>query len=80
MAEFNALRVAEQQLKNKEFKLPFDYGAILTYRKHAPDLFAELPSDEECKRELVKLGHKEWNGESLTSAKRSAGKLFSDED
>lgn len=69
MDELKALRVAETQLKNKASKLPFDYGAILTYRKHDPSLFVDLPSDDECKAELVKLGHTEWDGETLVTRK-----------
>lgn len=54
MDEYKALRIAEIQRRNRDTKQPIDYAAILHGRKIAPSLFADLPNDAECKRELSK--------------------------
>jgi len=44
--------IAWRQIQNKARGIPLDYQAIMEYRQVLPDHFEDLPSDEECKRQL----------------------------
>jgi len=47
-----AITIALRQQRNRLIGIPLDHAAILRWRQVSPEHFADLPSDDECRKAL----------------------------